>query len=336
MPVTVVVGGQKGDEGKGKISAYLVKRDDYDISIRISGPNAGHTMKIGGESLGLATLPCGFVNDRTRLLIGRGAYVDVERLLDEIDRAGISSSGRLGVDGFATIITPEHKSGERGDDRLMKNIGSVGTGLGRARVDKINRSENIIFAKDIPELSGYITDTTEEIFKSLEKGGKVLLEGDQGFSLSLIHGEFPYVTSRDTSASTFLGEAGIGPRSVEDVYIVFKPYVTRVAPGPLEKELETVSEWYHTDGGEVGTVSGRKRRIGEFEWDNAKRAVMINGANKICLTHIDVFGAIEDGKLPPAALEFVDQLKEKICSPYPSPELAMVSYGPGIEEILEF
>jgi len=180
MPVTVVVGGQKGDEGKGKISAYLVKRDDYDISIRISGPNAGHTMKIGGESLGLATLPCGFVNERTRLLIGRGAYVDVERLLDEIDKAGISSSGRLGVDAFATIITPEHKSGERGDGRLMKNIGSVGTGLGRARVDKINRSENIIFAKDIPELNGFITDTTDEIFKSLEKGGKILLEGDQG------------------------------------------------------------------------------------------------------------------------------------------------------------
>lgn len=335
MPVTVVVGGQKGDEGKGKIAAYLAHKKDYDICMRISGPNAGHTIKYNGKSIGLATLPCGFINERARMLVGRGAFIDVERILEEIERTGLTDSNRVGIDEMTTIITEGHKNEERSNDHLMKGIGSVGTGLGHARIDKLRRSLNVTFAKDIPELEPYLTDTTEEIFVALENNKKILLEGDQGYGLSLIHGEFPFVTSRDTTASTFLGEAGIGPGAVEDVYIVFKPYATRVAAGPLQNETDEVSQWYHTKGGEVGTVSGRKRRIGDFEWGNAKRAIQINGATKICITHVDVFGEIRNKVLPKQALEFIDMIKEKLGSAYPYPEVSLVSYGPGFDEVIE-
>lgn len=335
MAVTVIVGGQKGDEGKGKIAAYLALREKYDICIRISGPNAGHTLKLGEDTVGLATLPCGFVNKESRILIGRGAYISVARLVEEIGRTGLKESSRLGIDEFATVISEEEKNVERASEHLMKDIGSVGTGLGPARIKKIKRGDDVVFAKDIPELKTYITNTSSEIFEALKEDKRIMLEGDQGFGLSLIHGEFPYVTSRDTTASTFLGEAGIGPTAVKDVYIVFKPYTTRVATGPLDNEIEELPDWYHTKGGEVGTVSGRKRRVGRFEWDNAKRAIQINGATKICITHIDVFGEVIDNKLPEDAVRFLSEVKERLCKCYPYPEIAFVSYGPGIGDILE-
>lgn len=335
MSVTVVVGGQKGDEGKGKIAAYLARKENFDIVMRISGPNAGHTLKYKGKTVGLATLPCGFINESSRILIGRGAYVDVERFLDEVKQIGLQESGRVGIDNLVTIITKQQKNEERTNSHLMQEIGSVGTGLGPARISKIKRGMDVVFAKDIPELEPYLTDTSKEIFEALGNDKKILLEGDQGFGLSLIHGEFPFVTSRDTTASTFLGEAGIGPTAVKDVYVVFKPYATRVATGPLKDELDEISEWYHTKGGEVGTVSGRKRRIGGFEWGNAAKAVQLNGATKICITHIDVFGELIDGELPPKATEFLQEVKDKLENVYPYPEVSLVSYGPKYDEVKE-
>jgi adenylosuccinate synthase len=335
MSVTVVVGGQKGDEGKGKISAYLARKNDFDICMRISGPNAGHTIKYNGKNIGLVTLPCGFINKRARILVGRGAYIDVAKFLSEVDEIGAGESSRIGVDEYATIITDSQKNQERENAHLMKEIGSVGTGLGPARISKIKRGADVVFAKDVPELEPFLTDTTAEIFQALQEDKNILLEGDQGFGLSLIHGEFPFVTSRDTTASTFLGEAGIGPTAVKDVYVVFKPYATRVATGPLEDEMEEVSDWFHTKGGEVGTVSGRKRRVGQFEWENAKKAVQTNGATKICITHIDVFGELKDGELPKEGQEFIDEVKNRLGGIYPYPEVSLISYGPGFDEVKE-
>jgi len=336
MPVTVVVGGQKGDEGKGKIAAFLALKENFDIVVRISGPNAGHTLEIDNKVYPLATLPCGFINKNSRILVGRGAFIDKARILDEIERTGLNKSNRIGVDAKAVVITEDLKLMEQKNKHLMNSIGSVGTGLGPARIKKISRDPDITFAEEIDELKPFVTDTTAEIHEALQKDKKILLEGDQGFGLSLIHGEYPFVTSRDTTASTFLGEAGIGPTAVRDVYIVFKPYVTRVATGPLENEVNDVSDWFHTKGREVGTVSGRKRRVGGFEWENAIRAVRVNGATKIALTHIDYFGEVKSGKLSEKACAFIEEMKEKICSLYPNPEVKLVSYGPGHDEVLEF
>ena len=66
MPVDIVVGGQGGDEGKGKICAYLAVKGDYDYSIRVGGPNAGHTIFFNDKIYTLKTMPGGFVNKRAR------------------------------------------------------------------------------------------------------------------------------------------------------------------------------------------------------------------------------------------------------------------------------
>jgi adenylosuccinate synthase len=168
----------------------------------------------------------------------------------------------------------------------------------------------------------------------------MLLEGTQGMKLSVLHGEYPFVTSRDTTASTFMGEAGLGPKYAGDVYAVFKPYVTRVGPGLVAKELKDKKALskYHTVGREVGSVSGRLRRVGEFEMEVARMTVRINSATMLAITHIDLLDGADISRgiksFTGSARKFLSTLEE-VCRTYPYPKVKLVSYGPGLMDVLE-
>jgi len=220
----------------------------------------------------------------------------------------------------------------------MKKIGSVGTGLGTAIKERIERKK-IKFAKDDPYFKKYIKDLPELFSKELEKGKNILLEGTQGFKLSLLHGEYPYTTSRDTTASNFLSEAGLGPKYVRDIYIIFKPYVSRVGPGPLEFELKDNKELekYHTKGREIGSVSKRLRRIGKFEEKTAIKAIKINSATKIAITHIDLLEGSNNENINEyrgEAKKFIDKIKT-FSNIYPYPKLSLISYGPDLKDVID-
>ncbi len=337
MPVDIVVGGQGGDEGKGKVSAYLACKRDYDYSIRVGGPNAGHTVFFNDRIYTLKTMPSGFVNKRTKLVLGAGTYIITDWLEKEIELTGGGS--RLIIDPHAVIIESRHTNAERNDTRMMGKIGSVGTGLGAAVRDRIDRKE-LRFAKDEPRLKKYVKDVPELLNKALAKGSKMLLEGTQGMKLSLLHGEYPFVTSRDTTASTFMGEAGLGPKYAGDVYAVFKPYVTRVGPGKVAGEMRDKAKLlkYHTAGREVGSVSGRLRRVGRFDMEVARQAVRINSATKLAITHIDL---LEGADVSHGIKSFKGEAKKfmgtlaKVCAVYPYPKVGLISYGPGLFDVLD-
>ena len=337
MPVDIVVGGQAGDEGKGKICAYLAIKRDYDYSIRVGGPNAGHTIFYEDKIYALKTMPGGFVNRRTKMVLGAGTYIIPEWLEKEIALTG--TANRLMIDPHAVIVEPRHTAAERADARLMGKIGSVGTGLGAAVRDRVDRKK-LVFAKDHPRLKKYVRDVPELLNRALAKGSRMLLEGTQGMKLSLLHGEYPFVTSRDTTASTFMGEAGLGPKYAGEIYAVFKPYVTRVGPGFVAKEMTDRKKLdkYHTAGREVGSVSGRLRRVGEFELDVALRTVRINSATRLAVTHIDMLEGADTARgvksFTGEARRFMKTL-EKVCAAYPYPKVSLVSYGPGLYDVLE-
>lgn len=337
MPVDVIVGGQGGDEGKGKISAYLSLRNNYDACMRVPAPQAGHSIHYNGKRVGLALLPCGLVNQNARLLIGAGGLIAVEKLKKELQSLNISPQ-RLGVDRKTTIVTPDHLEEERSNSHLMGNIGSVGTGVGPCRRDKIMRKQDLVFAKDISELSQYLTDTKKEVFEFLENGKNVLLEVDHGAKLDLNHGEYPFVTSRSTNASSALGEAGIGPRDVRDVYVILKPYTTRVGPGPLRGEIfdKAVLDWAHNTGGETGTISGRLRRVGKFEWGEVKEVIRMNSCTKIAITHMDCFEDIGKYLGYETAEDFLKQVEKEICGEFPFPKIELLSYGPREEDVVTY
>jgi len=336
--IDIVSGGQAGDEGKGKISAWLSYKGKYSYCVRVGGPNAGHTVIFNGKKYTLKNIPSGFLNPETKLVLGPGAYTKLEWLQTEIEITGVKD--RVIIDPYAVLINDEQTRAEKENAHFMQAIGSVGTGLGQAIRDRIERRQ-ITFAKDEPKLKEFIKETPELLNKALVKNEDILLEGTQGIKLSLLHGEYPFVTSRDTTASTFLAEAGLGPKAVRDVYVIFKPYVSRVGPGPLTGEITEKEdlEVYHTKGGEIGSVSKRLRRIGDFEPYFAKRAVAINNATKMCITHIDMFKGNENVKsykdFTPEAKKFIESLNDMMKDVYPFPKVALVSYGAELEDVIK-
>ncbi|MEK6971513.1 MAG: adenylosuccinate synthetase, partial [Thermoproteota archaeon] len=281
MPSTVIVGGFFGDEGKGKVVSYLALKDNPSIVVRGgAGPNAGHTIADGDKVYKVRMLPSGFLNKSSKVMIGPGVVINPTILLKEIEDFGVSD--RAFVDQRCGIIEETHV--ER-DSMLKNTIGSTGSGTGPANADRAMRTLKL--AKDIDSLSAYLEDVPTAINQALDENKGVLVEGTQGTYLSLWHGTYPYVTSKDVTASGICSDIGLGPKKVDEVMVVFKSYVTRVGAGPLENELasDTISKkgW-----SEWGTVTGRQRRAAEFSFSLAKKAIMLNSATQIAITKLDV------------------------------------------------
>jgi len=138
-------------------------------------------------------------------------------------------------------------------------------------------------------LRGLLTDTTEMIHTSLEGGKHILLEGAQGTLLDLDHGTYPFVTSSNPVAGGALTGAGIGPRHVDRVIGITKAYITRVGTGPFPTELfDDVGARMTEIGGEYGTTTGRRRRVGWFDGVLARYANRVNGLTDLFLTKLDV------------------------------------------------
>ncbi len=144
MPVTVIVGAQWGDEGKGKIVDLL--SNDMDIVARYQGgANAGHTVVYDDKQIILHQIPTGILHSNTTCIIGSGVVIDPASLMEEIDlvkREGIAVSGRLFVSHKAHLIMPYHKLLDQiGEEQKEDSkIGTTGRGIGPAYVDKYSRS----------------------------------------------------------------------------------------------------------------------------------------------------------------------------------------------------
>ena len=144
MPVDVLLGMQWGDEGKGKIVDYLAA--NYDIVGRFQGgPNAGHTLKINGETFVLHTIPSGIFHENVLNVIGNGVVIDPVTLRKEIVRLntiGIDVTKRLVVSNRAQLILPTHKQLDAASEskKGVEKIGSTLRGIGPAYMDKTGRN----------------------------------------------------------------------------------------------------------------------------------------------------------------------------------------------------
>lgn len=324
---TIVVGGQYGDEGKGKILSHLALADDPDVIARGGvGPNAGHEVNYKGKRYPLRLVPCGFVNERSRLLIGAGVVVNPEVFLKEVDLIG--AHRRCGIDFRAGLITKEHIERDSASEN-SKKIGTTKTGCGPAVSDRVNRVGKTVM--DSPELKPYITDVVNEV----NSARNVMIEGTQGFMLSVLYGTYPFVTSKDTSASTIAADVGIGPTKIDEVVMVIKSYTTRVGSGPLRNELQ-VEEAKAKNMQEYGTVTGRPRRTSpELHFDDLKLAATINGATQIAITKIDIRFPGNDRvkkyqELSAGARTFIEDVEKRMGIP-----VTLVGTGPDAEDIID-
>lgn len=331
MPCTVVVGGFFGDEGKGKIIAYLAMKDKPKINARGGvGPNAGHTVNHMNKSYFLRMVPSGFIYEKSRLLIGPGVLVNPKVFLEEVKLT--KTEKRIGLDRQCAIIEEKHIQQELQSKHLVEKIGTTKSGVGYCQAERALRMVKL--AKDFEELSPYLTDVSLEINEALKNGEKVLIEGTQGTFLSLYHGTYPFCTSKDVCASAICSDVGIGPKAVERVVVVFKAYVTRVGEGPLEGQLPR-EEVIKRGWLEYGTVTRRERRAAPFNFELAKRAVMLNSATEAALTKIDIVfpsckGVKEFDKLSKEAKEFIKKIEDELGIP-----VTLIGTGPSTFDIID-
>jgi adenylosuccinate synthase len=142
MPCTVVVGAQWGDEGKGKIVDALSAEADV-VARYQGGPNAGHSVIRGGETVVLHLVPSGVMQPGRRCLIGNGVVLDLPRFREEVaklESLGLDVSGRLGVSHAAHVILPYHRAVEAAAEQGPGAIGTTGRGIGFAYRDKAART----------------------------------------------------------------------------------------------------------------------------------------------------------------------------------------------------
>ena len=144
MDNRVIIGGQWGDEGKGKIVDALGEGVDWVLRYQ-GGANAGHTIHVDGRKHVLHLVPSGALHEGVRCLLGGGMVIDPWALRDEIialEEEGISVRGRLFVSATAHLVMPFHRRmDELNESRLKrKSIGTTGRGIGPAYLDKIQRT----------------------------------------------------------------------------------------------------------------------------------------------------------------------------------------------------
>jgi adenylosuccinate synthase len=264
------------------------------------------------------------------LLIGPGVPVDPPVLEDEIRKT--VSEGRVGVDNQCPVLEARHKEQESRSEHLTKKVGSTKSGVGACNAERALRMVKL--AQQLPSLRPYVGDTVREVHEALEKGRRVMIEGTQGTFLSLYHGTYPYVTSKDTTASAACSDVGVGPTQVDDVIIIFKAYVTRVGEGPLEGQLSR-EEVARRGWTEYGTVTGRERRAAPFDFALAHRAVQLNGATQIALTKLDLLfpsckGMSDFAKLPTDAKDFISKIERETGVP-----VTLIGTGPGDADIID-
>ena len=311
MPVTVVVGGQFGSEGKGKVAHWLAREESASAALRVGGPNSGHTViRPSGEAVTFRQIPTAAILPDVQCFIAAGSYIDPEVFLSEIEAAPIEAD-RIAIDPHAMVIGEEDKAAEQ-ESRLRDRIGSTLSGTGAAVKRRIDRHPDAQLAKNHPELAAFTKQIQPVLRKLLDRGGRLIVEGTQGFGLSLLHGsDYPNVTSRDTTAAAFLSEAGLSPLDVDDIVLVVRAFPIRV-PGnsgnlPYEIDWDTITQESGRSHpvAEYTSVTQALRRVARFDSGVMRAAIAANQPTRIALNHLDyVDCSVSSGHLTSKALQF--------------------------------
>lgn len=328
MPVSIVVGGQFGSEGKGKVALEMVRRDpSISTVVRPGGTNSGHTgYSQAGEKLILRQFPAAALDGDVLVVFPAGSYIDPTLFLYELELLGLSED-RIFVDRRAHLIQAKHKEAEsRGG--LIKSIGSTGSGTGAAVMSRIARyateAEPALPVEEHAELCRFVKDVPALLSSELDAHRRILIEGTQGFGLSVLHGEsWPKATSRDTIASAFLSEAGLPPTMVDEVVLVLRSFPIRVGgdSGPLIGELS----WEQVQAiagspnplAEFTSVTHMLRRVGRFDPEIVRQAIRANRPTRIVLNHVDYIDAsiFESGQQSERVKDFVGYVSDAIGQP---------------------
>lgn len=333
MSVIIVVGAQFGGEGKGKISSIL--GCDADLSIQAGGPNSGHIVIRNGKRVVFRCIPTTALSSSGILAIGPAGIIDLDILRDEINVLGIRPE-RLKIDSRALIIENRHRLSRQPafNEKL-----STGVGIGAVVSEHVVRDSSLKRAESIQELSPYLADIPEMIYQYDKINKNILIQGNQGFGLSLYHGDYPYVTNRDTSVAAVCSAVGIAISRITKIVMVVRTFPIRsVSQRELKNEITwddvTIQANSKKTIQEHTSFLEQVRRVGTFDEEQFRRACIINSPTEIAITFIDYLDASDKGvtifeNLSSKSREFIFKIEDISGVP-----VTLISTGPDDDEII--
>ena len=263
-------------------------------------------------------IPAAAIDGNVRVIFPPGSYIDVDVLLSEIQLLKLAPE-QIHVSPLAHVITEEHRAWEL-QGKLPQAIGSTGSGTGAAVLARTARgSENFplvaVKAEDVSALRRFVTSDTTAILRDfLNAYKRIVIEGTQGFGLSLLHAEhWPKATSRDTTAAGFIAETGLSPLDVDDVTMVIRCHPNSCRGRFRSARRRHILERSGPRCGaaedlrEFTTVTHKVRRVGRFDASLVRKAIAANRPSRVVLNHLDyVDCAVRSGLLTAKAGEFVE------------------------------
>ena len=284
---------QFGSTGKGLLAGVLAKRWGATHAVTAWGPNAGHTFVHADGTAEVRTMLANATANRDlkRVMIGPGSVIDEAALLREMHEANWDLD-RLMIHDHAVVVQDRHRI----DEKAFIRIGSTMKGTARAMMERMERnSEDKILARDAMStiLSACLVSPTK-FLKEISCAERLQVEGAQGFGLSLYHGDWPYVTSRDVSTYQTLADCGVPHGRDMEIIGCVRTFPIRVSnridaegkvftsgPGYLGQKETTFEAIGRPQ--EHTTVTKLPRRI--FEWSDEQfaHAVLQNGVDKVFL-----------------------------------------------------
>jgi adenylosuccinate synthase len=296
--IDVIVDLQFGSTGKGALAGWLSEAMEYDAVISVNMPNAGHTAYSPDTDQKFIhkVLPSGIFSGNLKTIgIGPGSVFSLDRLEEEWKavceyRPGLT----LMIHEAAGLLQPEHKEKEQA---TLSRISSTMQGSAEAMISKIRREEGAIvkyhsgvIADRLNKYDGSVIIVSQpEWLRKLSKSYRILLEGSQGYSLSISAGFYPFCTSRDCTPARVIADASLPVSWLRHVYGSARVHPIRVGNTPDGYS----GDWYpdqrelsFKDLGvepELTTVTQRVRRIATFSFAQMKEAMQMAFPHKVFL-----------------------------------------------------
>ncbi|MBN4057066.1 adenylosuccinate synthetase [bacterium AH-315-J21] len=207
--------------------------------------------------------------------------------------------------------------------------------LGRPFLRFVRKLLPLVQRKDIKVLRPFVTPTLEVLDVAFQKEERILLQGTQGTGLSIFHGTYPHVTSRDTTVAGCLSEAGISPSRVRKIVMVARTYPIRVespkgkgkTSGKMKKEI-TLKDVASRSGialsdlevTETTSTTKKGRRIEEFDWELLRKSASLNAPTDIALTFVDYLNSNNSKarrfeQLTDDTIRFIEEIERVALAP---------------------
>ena len=290
--IDVVLGCSFGDEGKGKVTFDLLKKNNYNLCVRFNGSgNAGHTIYHNNKKFVLHQLPIGVLLPDVYNLISSDCLINIDKIKEEIrglEKMGISIQKHLFISEACHIITQDCLD----FDQQNNKIGTTGSGIGPTYANKMLRTGVRVesFKKEFLDMGIQIVNQREFWKSDFVRRNiySILLEGAQGFELDINWTQqYPYCTSSNCTISGAIN-TGIPFKKIRNVYGVSKIYDTYVGTLPFEPDKDLDLQRIGDLGKEYGSTTGRRRQCNYLNLDNLKDALLFNQCNICIINKTDI------------------------------------------------